>query len=64
MSAVVEKWIGRQVSITLRSAMPVAIRGIITKADSLFVELDQGDKGMLLVPLTAILHIVVEEPRD
>jgi hypothetical protein len=64
MSAVIEKWISCHVAVTLKATVPVTIRGLITKADGAFVELDREDEGMLLIPVAAILHITAEEPRD
>ena len=50
--------VGQTVNVTLRSTMPVRIKGTLKEFDEIAICLDQGaGKPDLFVPLTSVLHI-------
>ena len=56
MKNLLSKWIGKKVHVTLRTAMPVPVEGVLIDADELgiMIELAKGDS---YIPATSILHI-------
>ncbi|MCI0361561.1 MAG: hypothetical protein L0211_24010 [Planctomycetaceae bacterium] len=56
MKNVIGKWIGQNVHVTLRAAMPVTLQGKLLAMDESGVLLELP-KGHSFIPLTSILHI-------
>ena len=63
MSKVLDYWISKTVTVTLRAPAPVPVRisGKLSDGDTSFVIIDQGEKGQVLIPVTSILHIADKE---
>ena len=53
-------WIGKSVAITLRSTTTAILKGTLTSADEMGVNLTM-DEGMTFIPLTSILHITLRK---
>lgn len=61
MSDILKAWLGKRVTVTLNSTVPVKIRGVLTQGDAAFLALDQGRRGLLLIPVPAVLHVDAED---
>jgi len=61
MSDVLKPWLGMSVTVTLRATVSVRIRGVLTQGDAAFLVLDQGRKGRLLIPVTAVAHVAAAD---
>jgi len=62
MSLLIEKWVGKNVHVTLRLgglAGAVTMQGNLIKIDESGVLLEQP-KGEAYVPVTSILHVVLQ----
>ena len=60
MSMILEQWVGKSVSVTLRIVFPVRFHGTISEADDSALVLDQlKNKGQILIPMTSIRVLLV-----
>lgn len=58
MATLIEKYFGKKVTVTLRTSTLLPVIGVLLECDNLFARVDQDEnKGELLIPITAILHI-------
>ena len=60
MKELIQDWIGENVSLTLRAAMPVELKGKLVQANGYGVLLEL-EKGRTFIPVTSILHITTIE---
>jgi hypothetical protein len=62
MLRAVQGWIGSQVKLPLRAAMPVILDGKLLAIDDSGALLEQI-KGQVFIPTTSILHVCVVETK-
>ena len=55
MNTAIEKLIGKEVTVTLRSSVAVQLKGVLIQADATFLVLEQN-KSEVVIPLTSVLH--------
>lgn len=57
MSNIAGNWIGKNVTVTLRTAAPTRIKGLWVEWDESFVVLELGHDKPVLIPFTSVLQI-------
>ncbi len=57
MNTAIEKLIGKEVTVTLRSSVAVQLKGVLIQADATFLVLEQN-KNEVVIPLTSVLHFL------
>ncbi len=57
MNTAIEKLIGKEVTVTLRSSVAVQLKGVLIQADATFLVLEQN-KSEVVIPLTSVLHFL------
>ncbi len=56
MNKTIERLIGKEVTVTLRSTILAPVIGKLTECDELFLVVEQ-EKGEVVIPLTSVLHL-------
>lgn len=58
----IQDYLGQNVVLTLNSAVPTRIPGVLKACDHSFIVLEQPDgKPELIVPINSVLHIELTE---
>jgi hypothetical protein len=57
MNTAIEKLIGKNVTVTLRSSVAVQLKGVLIQADATFLVLEQN-QNEVVIPLTSVLHFL------
>jgi len=53
-----KSWVGKSVTLTLQSTIPVTLHGSLLQVDEIGFVLQQP-KGEAFIPFTSILHVVI-----
>lgn len=59
MNKTIEKLTNQNVIVTLRSTVPVQLKGKLLECDGTFIVIEQKN-GAAVIPLTSVLHIVTD----
>ena len=62
MLKVVQGWVGSEVKLTLRAAMPVTLDGKLVAIDDSGALLEQA-KGQVFIPSASILHLCIVDHK-
>ena len=57
MNSLIEKYIGKDITVTIGANTPVKISGILKEFDATFLLIETEHTPVLLIPFTSILHI-------